>query len=68
MLNNKIIEHSFEELLQCFRVLLESHLNATRGGLLFVDRAEAVGNIEAGLTGLLNSFHNLSDAICNHFD
>lgn len=63
MLNNKIIEHSFEELLQCFRVLLESHLNATRGGLLFVDRAEAVGNIEAGLTGLLNSFHNLYDAI-----
>lgn len=63
MANSKIIEHSFEELSQCFRVLLEAHLNANRLGLLFVDRAEAVGNIEAGLTGLLNSFHNLYDAI-----
>jgi hypothetical protein len=63
MANSKIIEHSFEELSQCFRVLLEAHLNANPGGLIFVDRAEAVGNIEAGLTGLLNSFHSLYDAI-----
>jgi len=63
MASNKIIEYSFEELAQCLRVLLEAHYNANGGGLLFVDRAEAVGNIESAYTGLLNSFHNLYDAI-----
>lgn len=59
----KIIKHSFEELSQSLRVLLEADINANRKGLLFVDRAEAVGNIETGLTGVLNSFHSLYDAI-----
>jgi len=31
--------------------------------LLEIDRAEAVGNIEAELAGVLNSFHSLSDAL-----
>ena len=63
MSHSKVIEHSFEELSQSLRVLLEADYNANRGGLLFVDRAEAVGNIETGLTGVLNSFHSLYDAI-----
>jgi hypothetical protein len=63
MSHTKAIKHSFEELSQSLRVLLEADNNANRGGLLFVDRAEAVGNIETGLTGVLNSFHSLYDAI-----
>jgi len=63
MPHSKVIEHSFEDLSQSLRVLLEADFKANRGGLLFVDRAEAVGNIETGLTGVLNSFHSLYDAI-----
>lgn len=63
MSRSKVIEHSFEELSQSLRVLLKANFNANQGRLLFVDRAEAVGNIETGLTGVLNSFHNLYDAI-----
>ena len=32
-------------------------------GMLFTDRAEAVGNIETGLVAVLNAFHSLYDAI-----
>ncbi|WP_176005383.1 hypothetical protein [Flavobacterium agri] len=42
---------------------MEAHIRANRFGLLKVDRAEAIGNIETGLSGVLNSFHNLYDAI-----
>lgn len=63
MSQSNIIKNSFEDLSQSLRVLLEADLNANRRGLLFVDRTEAVGNIETGLTGVLNSFHNLYDAI-----
>jgi hypothetical protein len=63
MADGKLIKHSFEELSQSLRVLMEAHLNANRGGLLFVDRPEAVGNIETGFTSVLNAFHNLYDAI-----
>lgn len=63
MANNKLIEHSFEELSQSLRVLLEANWRANHGGLLLVDRAEAVGNIETALTSVLNAFHSLYDAI-----
>lgn len=60
---NRAIEHAFEELAQSLRVLLEADFKANRGGLLLVDRAEAVGNIENALSSVLNAFHSLYDAI-----
>ena len=60
---NRAIEHAFEELAQGLRVLLEADFKANRGGLLLVDRAEAVGNIENALSSVLNAFHSLYDAI-----
>ena len=38
-------------------------MRANRMGLLVVDRPEAVGNIETALTGVLNAFHSLYDAV-----
>lgn len=58
-----MISASFEDLAQALRVLLEADARAHREQLLFIDRAEAVGNIEAGLNAALNSFHSLHDAI-----
>ena len=63
MANNNLIEHSFEELAQSLRILLEADWRANQGGLLMVDRAEAIGNIETALTSVLNAFHSLYDAI-----
>lgn len=60
---NRAIEHAFEELAQSLRVLLEADYKANQGGLLLVDRAEAVGNIENALSSVLNAFHSLYDAI-----
>jgi hypothetical protein len=62
-LYSRAIEHAFEELAQSLRVLLEADFKANRGGLLLVDRAEAVGNIENALTSVLNAFHSLYDAV-----
>lgn len=59
------ISDAFEDLSHALRVLLEAHLRAN-GGLLQIDRAEAVGNIEAGLSGVLNAFHSLYDATSKH--
>ena len=59
------ISDAFEDLSHALRVLLEAHLKAN-GGLLQIDRAEAVGNIEAGLSGVLNAFHSLYDATSKH--
>ncbi|MBO6655906.1 MAG: hypothetical protein JJ934_03380 [Pseudomonadales bacterium] len=53
----------FEDLAHALRVLLEAYIRAHGGGLLQVDRAEAVGNIEMGLTNVLNAFHSLYDAL-----
>lgn len=53
---------AFEDLSHALRVLLESHLKAVQG-LLLVDRAEAVGNIENALASVLNAFHSLYDAM-----
>ena len=60
---SRAIEHAFEELAQSLRVLFEADFKANRGGLLLVDRAEAVGNIENALTSVLNAFHSLYDAV-----
>ena len=57
------VSESFEDLSHALRVLLEAHARAHRQGLLQVDRAEAVGNIEAALAGVLNGFHSLHDAL-----
>ncbi|MDB5319770.1 MAG: hypothetical protein JWN40_1401 [Phycisphaerales bacterium] len=57
------IAHAFENLAQSLRVLLEAHARANFQGLLEVDRAEAIGNIETALSGVLNGFHSLYDAI-----
>jgi len=54
---------AFEDLAQSLRVLLEANAKAHREGLINVDRAEAVGNIEMGLASVLNSFHSLHDAM-----
>jgi hypothetical protein len=59
----KLIDHAFEDLAQSLRILLEADYRANRGGLLLVDRAEAVGNIETALSSVLNAFHSLHDAI-----
>lgn len=57
---------AFEDLSHALRVLLEADANANRLGLMQVDRAEAVGNIEIALTAVLNAFHSLYDAIEKH--
>lgn len=54
-----MLSHSFEDLAQAFRVLMESNWSLQQ--LLAVDRAEAIGNLEAGLNTQLNAFHNLYD-------
>jgi len=62
MLRHKSVTHAFEDLSQSLRVLLEADYKANRDGLLFVDRAEAVGNIETALSSVFNAFHSLHDA------
>lgn len=60
MTKKNYIGNAFEELSQSLRVLLEANYYSRE--LLFVDRAEAIGNIETALTNVLNSFHSLYDA------
>lgn len=60
MTRKNYIGNAFEELSQSLRVLLEANYHAKE--LIFVDRAEAIGNIETALTNVLNSFHSLYDA------
>ncbi len=57
------ITDAFEDLSHAMRGLLEAHVRANRDGLLRVDRAEAVGNIETNLGSVLNGFHSLHDAM-----
>jgi hypothetical protein len=45
------------------RILLEAHFRAEREGLIRVDRAEATGNVENALSGVLNAYHSLFDAM-----
>lgn len=57
------VTDAFEDLSHSLRVLLEADARANRQGLMYVDRAEAVGNIESALASVLNSFHSLHDAV-----
>ncbi|WP_428851999.1 hypothetical protein [Imbroritus primus] len=57
------LSDAFEDLSHALRVLLEANARAHGGGLLEIDRAEAVGNIEMGLGAVFNSFHSLYDAL-----
>jgi len=57
------ITDAFEDLAHALRVLLEADARAHTQGLLQIDRAEAVGNIETALAAVLNAFHSLCDAM-----
>lgn len=57
------ITDAFEDLSHALRVLLEANYRANFQGLLQLDRAEAVGNIENALASVLNAFHSLYDAM-----
>ena len=63
MSRDRLIENAFEDVAQSLRILLEADFLANHQGLLFADRAEAVGNIETALSSVLNAFHSLYDAI-----
>lgn len=52
-----LVTDAFEDLSHAFRVLLEADIRANRQGLLQLDRAEAVGNIETALASVMNAFH-----------
>ena len=54
-----MLTHSFEDLAQAFRVLIESYFKLNQ--LITVDRPEAVGTIETAINAILNAFHNLYD-------
>jgi hypothetical protein len=56
-----MVDQAFEDLAQSLRVLLEGRIRAVE--LFTVDYPEAVGNIEAGLSRVLDSFHSLYDAM-----
>jgi hypothetical protein len=63
VVNHHLIEFAFEDLCHSLRVLLEADARANKQGLLFIDRAEAVGNIENALSSVLNAFHSFYDAV-----
>ncbi|WMW64043.1 hypothetical protein [Nitratidesulfovibrio liaohensis] len=58
-----IVTDAFEEWAHSMRVLFEAHSHAHYGGLLNVDSAEAVGNIEVALSSVLNAFHSMNDIL-----
>ncbi|PZS95073.1 MULTISPECIES: hypothetical protein [Stenotrophomonas maltophilia group] len=53
---------TFDDLSHALRLLQEADYRAN-SGLLSLDRAEAVGNIEITWAGVLNAFHSLYDAM-----
>ena len=63
MSQDRLIENVFEGIAQSLRILLEADFRANHQGLLFVDRGEAVGNIETALSSVLNAFHSLYDVM-----
>jgi hypothetical protein len=62
-LKSNLIDNAYDDLAHGLRVLLEADFRANRDGLLFTDRAEAVGNIETAFGAALNAFHSLYDSI-----
>lgn len=57
------VTDAFEDLAHALRILLEANIRAHTGGLMQVDRDEAIGNIEGALTTTFNAFHSLYDAM-----
>ena len=55
-----MISHRFELLAQAFRVFAEQYLRFRP--LFLIDAAEAVGNLDHAIDGILNAFHGLYDA------
>jgi len=53
------LSHSFEDLAQTFRVLVEADFRYKQ--LISTDRPEAVGNVETAINAMLHAFHNLYD-------
>ena len=66
MIGEILLTHSFEDLAQTFRVLLESNWKLQQ--LISVDRPEAVGTIETAINAKLNAFHNLYDLMSQGLD
>jgi hypothetical protein len=60
--SSDLVNDAFEDLAHALRVLIEAHIRAHQG-LLQVDRAEAVGNIDNAFASVLNAFHSLYDAL-----
>lgn len=58
-----MLNQAFDNLAHGFRILFEADYHAHRGGLMFTDRAEAVGNIEAAFTAVLHGFHSIYDVL-----
>jgi len=56
-----VMTHSFEDLAQTYRVLIDAYFSLNQ--LISVDRAEAIGTIETTINAKLNAFHNLYDLI-----
>lgn len=56
-----LVAQAFEDLAPPFRVLAEARMRANKR--FTVDYPEAVGNIEAGYSRVLDSFHSLYDAM-----
>jgi hypothetical protein len=54
-----VLTHSFEDLAQTYRVLIEAYFSLNQ--LISVDRAEAIGTIETAINAKLNTFHKLYD-------
>lgn len=54
-----VLTHSFEDLAQTYRVLIEAYFSLNK--LISVDRAEAIGTIETAINAKLNAFHSLYD-------
>jgi hypothetical protein len=61
-----MLSHSFEDLAQTFRVLIEAQFKL--GQLITIDRPEAVGNIETSVNAMLNAFSNLYDLMQQQLD
>jgi hypothetical protein len=64
-MKKRLLNQAFDDLSHALRRLFEADYHAHRGGLMFTDRAEAVGNIESALTAVLNAFHSLYDILAD---
>lgn len=64
-MKKKMLNQAFDDFAHALRRLLEADYNAHNGGLMFADRAEAVGNIESALTSVLNAFHSIYDILAD---